>query len=187
MLKAKSRISACILCAPWSLPSLHLSCWRAFKVPCIFCYTKEKFSVLFSVWVRGISGFALYWQKTRGEKWLQHGPAGESKCSWTNEREARVAVNQVDKKESAHLLVILQGSSVCPALSAFLLSVHYRELAAQYSHFLLFSKRVHMSRYFQSQTCQQRISLHGKQQKESHIGQLGCSAHHKKNCIKILT
>lgn len=125
MLKAKSRISACVLCAPWSLPSLHLSRWRAFKAPCIFCYTKEKFSVLFSVWVRGISGFALYWQKNRGEKWLQHGPAGESKRSWTNEREARVAVNQVDKKESAHLLVILQGSSVCPALSAFLLSVHY--------------------------------------------------------------
>lgn len=33
-------------CVPWSLRSLKLSCWRAFKTPCIFCYTKEKLSVL---------------------------------------------------------------------------------------------------------------------------------------------
>lgn len=49
----------------------------------------------------------------------------ESKSSWTNERETEVAVNQVGKKESAHFLVILQGSSVCSALSAFLFPVHY--------------------------------------------------------------
>lgn len=47
------------LCVTWSLRSLQLSHWRTFKALCIFCYMKERFSVLLSVWARRTSYICL--------------------------------------------------------------------------------------------------------------------------------
>lgn len=72
---------------------------------------RKAFSATLSLSKRNIIyTHTLYWQ-TEVRNGCSTGVL-ESKRSWTSERETRVAVNQVDKKESAHLLVILQGSSV---------------------------------------------------------------------------
>lgn len=59
-------------------------------------------------------------------------------------------MSHVYQKESTYLLVILQGSSVCPDISAFLLPIHYRGLAACYSPFFFFFSRAHIDRHFQN-------------------------------------
>lgn len=150
-LKAKSRISACVLKWSMCLEVLdHYSCLteEPSKHPVYSATQKKSFQCYFQFEQEEYHIYTPYIGKQTEVRDGCSKDVLESKSIWTNERETKVAVNQVGKKESAHFLVTLQGSLVCPALSAFLFPVHYSSTV--FPFFLSSFRRVHMNRYFQN-------------------------------------